>query len=286
VTPGDVDVMPSGVQRWFFEHWLDLVLWGTALIVAYVLYRLARRDPVPTAQSRALVVVSPSHAGKSRLRLRLKGRELPALAKTYIFIWNAGRQTITGADVKELIRVCFDFGTEVLEAEIVRQTRVQNDFAIRVEKECVTVSFDFMDQGDGVAIETLTTATEPYPTVTGVIRGVPNDIRVVAPQDANEFFGQTENTWSEWMLFIGIAYAAIVTFANGGPYPAWPFTGEPAFDIPMVSVFAVVAAYKFFTWLKRRIQRAPRSIWVGFGPADRRAWRQELADHARRADAP
>lgn len=111
--------------------------------------------------------------------------EVERLSTLTAFVWNAGAETIRGSDVvqSDPIRVVFSEGTQLLRARVVRITREVNavEIAINHEIGSVDVFFDFLDPGDGVAIEVLHSGNRPAALLVGTVRGLPAGVRSVGP---------------------------------------------------------------------------------------------------------
>lgn len=104
------------------------------------------------------------------LSLRFQGENVARLCRTYVAIWNKRGDTVRGSDIvdSDLLRVVLDESDDVLSARVVAASRKQIE--ARVDRKAATITFDFLDQGDGFVVEVLHRVPSP-PTLTGTIRG-------------------------------------------------------------------------------------------------------------------
>lgn len=152
------------------------------LVVTFVLYRASRVGPRPVYQYQALRLIGGAeHELPEEVTVLFGDKKVQRLAKTHIVIWNSGRATLNGKNIvaDDPLRLEFSEDSEVLSARLLNFTRQANKFTVNIHPRCpnrVICSFDYLDAGDGAAIELLHTDEKRYPKVQGSIRGVPKGV--------------------------------------------------------------------------------------------------------------
>jgi hypothetical protein len=169
----------------FNQGWIGTLIGFAGLVIAFVsliLYKASRIGARPVYQFQALrLIEKEERALPEEVEIHFKGRDVPRLTMTHVFLWNSGTATIDGKDIviDDPLRLEFSEGAEVLRVRICKATREINKFKAMVNQNSpneVVCHFDFLDAKDGVVIEVLHTAKERYPEVKGTIRGVPKGI--------------------------------------------------------------------------------------------------------------
>ncbi len=89
---------------------------------------------------------------------------IPNLTVTKVLFWNAGRETIRKQDVVKtdpVVIACNKPGCEILQADIIQANEPANKFEEKVsqDRQQVTVTFDYVDHGQGAVIQVCHTGT-------------------------------------------------------------------------------------------------------------------------------
>jgi hypothetical protein len=113
--------------------------------------------------------------------VRYRSVSVQSLSKTYVAFWNAGRKTISGSDIvaADPVRFCLNRSCKVLDARIIRKSRQVNRAVVAHHDNEVQLTFDFLDQGDGVTLELIHTGITVKIKCIGTIKGVPRGVRQV-----------------------------------------------------------------------------------------------------------
>ncbi|QAW01710.1 hypothetical protein ES969_17640 [Bacillus subtilis] len=132
-------------------------------------------------------VVGKDNFATEDIEITVKGKSVNKLVNTIIKIRNNGNQTINGQDtsVKDPIRFEVSSDEEIISASILNQTKFTNDISVKHnanELNILYIEFDYLDPGDGAAIEVLHTDNTGPHEIKGTIKGV------------NSFKNYTDNT--------------------------------------------------------------------------------------------
>ncbi|MCY8484294.1 hypothetical protein MOC97_02105 [Bacillus atrophaeus] len=122
-------------------------------------------------------VVGKDNFAAEDVEITVKGKSVNTLDNTIIKIRNNGNQTINGQDIsaKDPIRFEVSSGEEIISATILNQTKFTNDISIKHsanEFNVLYIEFDYLDPGDGAAIEVLHTDNKGPLDIKGTIKGV------------------------------------------------------------------------------------------------------------------
>ncbi|MCI3197645.1 hypothetical protein GXP75_18610 [Bacillus sp. HU-1818] len=122
-------------------------------------------------------VVGKDNFAAEDIEINVKGKSVNTLDNTIIKIRNNGNQTINGQDIsaKDPIRLEVSSGEEIITATILNQTKFTNDISIKHsanELNVLYIEFDYLDPGDGAAIEVLHTDNKGPHDIKGTIKGV------------------------------------------------------------------------------------------------------------------
>jgi hypothetical protein len=160
--------------------WFSLLIGvaGTMLgaILSFVLYRFALRDARPVYKSKSFRVVGDEPTMPAGVAISFNGEHVAQITKSVLLFWNAGRGTVTGAEIVSRDCLRAEIDGKVLTAKVIARTRDINSFNARLISSLpsgVLLEFDFLDAGDGAAIELLHTGSS-RPHVLGTIRGIPS----------------------------------------------------------------------------------------------------------------
>jgi hypothetical protein len=178
--------MAGSMESFFDNGWVGVVitlltfLAGTVIVI--VTY-LATRSVFRLAYQRSglRLIGSPTAALPSDVAVLFRGDAVEQLTKTSIIFWNSGNRTIPGSDIVKDDPIRFEFTdkSRVLDVSVSKSTRSVNQIrALQVADHLnwVLIDFDFLDGGDGAAIEVLHTDAKLYPKVAGTVRGIPKGI--------------------------------------------------------------------------------------------------------------
>jgi hypothetical protein len=251
------------------QNWIGSLIGLISIIIAVCIYRASRVGARPVYQRRALRLIGvKEQALPEEVSVLFKGKNVPRLTKTYIILWNSGKATIEGKAIvtDDPLRLEFNDGSEVLSAQVIKQTHTPNKFVVNINQQSTNVvffNFEYLNTQDGVTLELLHTSPERYPQVKGSIKGIPKGIsdwgavsfqRIYRGFPNNIF---TPKFSSIFGIIMGIFFVLLGVFepikTESSPPPdisaKWVFIGFGALFI---------ATYSLFLWLRRR--RFPKSL--------------------------
>ena len=146
-----------------------------AVYIAWMSYRIARRDPRPTFNIEGNRVVSSQGAADHPLEIRYDGERVDRVTRSVVTFWNGGRGTIKGSELTPGYPVTFTFSGDVLAAAMIGASRPECLFNLAVLEErpqVVSIDFHHVDRGDGCKIDVTHTGTS-WSVISPEVGGVP-----------------------------------------------------------------------------------------------------------------
>ena len=106
-----------------------------------------------------------------------EGIEVERLTKVTVVLWNKGTDTLHGKDIvrSDPIRLSVPEDTRILEVEIAKQTREANKCIVQQNPpggHDVVIRYDYLDPGDGLALNLLHDGATPLPEILGTATGL------------------------------------------------------------------------------------------------------------------
>lgn len=166
----------QGIQDFFNQGWLGVVVGVLGLAAAYFFYRRSMQRTSLVYVSRSFQVVGRHSSFPSDLKILYQDREVERVTKTVIIFWNNGNVTINGSRIvdSDPLRLEVSEGERILDASVIGVTRAVNSCALSPGADPLiqrVLTFDYLDAGDGIAVSMLYTA-EKEAHVFGTLRGV------------------------------------------------------------------------------------------------------------------
>ena len=260
------------------QGWVGTIVGTAGLVLALLLYWRSRISGIIAFQSRDVPMIGGSNAVfPAEVEVRYRGTPVPKLISSTIWIWNAGKKTVRGADVVAHDPLRFRFGGEVLEVRIKKVSRE----AVRIKADTsgetgktVRCDFEFLDPGDGGVLEVLHTGSAEAPECAGTIIGLPK-----GPQYWGRAWGASVS--SRWerrvnqlmfsvMLIAGLGISVqgilgdqyineVLPFLTEPPeleWPSWLLVLGRIFLVPFGLLVSLSSAVRL--WTLRR--RSPSSL--------------------------
>jgi|SRR3989344_1922497 len=202
------------------QGWVGSVIGILGLIVGgigLILYLRSRVGGRPLYQMRSIRLIGKQEQQlPTDITILFKGREVPRLTLTKVWLWNGGTETINGSQIVQDDPLMFSLeqGDEILVANVEAATRPTNKFSVTIspdKPDKAIVSFDYLDPNDGARIELLHTGKRRYPHLYGTIRGIPKGLRPLTTPSGDAFarvlFRVSRQRGFAYgiMLFLGIA---------------------------------------------------------------------------------
>lgn len=218
------------------QPWFGSIVGVAGLIFAVVgllSYRAARIGARPIYFQRARRLIGKEKQElPEEVEITFGGHAVPRLTSTQCFFWNAGKSSISGADIvpTDPLRLEFDEGDEIVKVRVVRTTRSVNNIQVDSPPKShrALLTFDFLDPDDGVVLELLHTSALRFPKVAGTIKGIPRGLVNVAGSSKTETLGEVagRSPFGRWFL--------ISMFISG--VAMLVFSLLPKEDLPLVLV--------------------------------------------------
>lgn len=147
------------------------VVFGSLTILFYL---KSRRIKQPVYAIRSAHLIQNVSERVNRLEVKYAGEIIPNLTSAKIFFWNQGRETIQGSDVAQAdpLRIRVAAGLKILEAKVLGSVNSANRCDVSNDTSAASLTFDFLDYGEGAVIQVLHTGSHPSDlSVTGTIKG-------------------------------------------------------------------------------------------------------------------
>jgi hypothetical protein len=160
---------------------LSFVFGVIGISAAIWTYKSAKVGPRPVYQHSSIPLLGfiPS-ALPSKVEIFYSKRRIDRITKTKVLIWNSGNQIVRGEDIVTTDPIVYKIPADnlILEASLFKTTRAVNNFQLALDEDKrneVVLRFDYLDPGDGAAIEILHSYKSDG-AISGTIRGVPRGI--------------------------------------------------------------------------------------------------------------
>lgn len=234
---------------------LGLLTFAAGSALAVFLYRkalpLSRLDFV----SNDTIILDNRHSiMKDDLEIRYRGSPIPRASTSVFAFWNSGNQTIHGDQIvsSDPLRIEVPEGVEILQAYIFASTRKVLDVKIVADgpRKQASLTFDFLDHGDGFAVFVGHTGSPRDAAVLGTLRGVKQGPRRRGRSKRERF-----------SFLIGAVVLMLLIFAL-------PYLPPHIADAPLTSAFSLgvsmgvtfLALFGPLVWRQLRAWSFPREF--------------------------
>jgi len=161
---------------------------------AYFARRYSEKK-LPRFSSTTETRIATSKDAPDGISVSYKGQAVKRISSTLVWFWNAGRRPLKREDLPatqplEIQLEDGDESREILDVVVRRVSRQAIGFAAsKCGPSGVTVTFDFMDQNDGAAIEILHTGSvHTEAGFSGIILGAPKGLKRIRGRDLPRMF--------------------------------------------------------------------------------------------------
>jgi hypothetical protein len=175
------------IRSYLNQGWVGIVLGAAIAIVTLIVsivvsYRLRHRVEMSYQWWLIHLIGGDSSALPDEVTISFKDMPVPRLSSSTVVIWNTGNTTILGQDIvaSDPFGLIIDPDTQLLKVNIPAATRDVIAFKADIDhayKNRISVSFDFLDPGDGAVVEILHTGDPGILRVSGTIRGMPQGLK-------------------------------------------------------------------------------------------------------------
>jgi len=248
---------------------LSLVLAGIGIVLTI---KSQTRSRVAYQTRSWSLVGQPKEKSYGEVKILFEDQDVPRVSVSQIALWNAGNTTIHSTDLvtTDPLAVCFEAGTRVLGARWLAVTRPVNGCSVFLKRSAIdraTLSFEFLDAGDGLLLELVHTGTNRPPTIKGTIKGIPagaeNWGSLKNREDSLIFRAELRSIAFRFVIALSgpLALALLIAFAGR----LYPRAVDVGIRILLGSAMGLVLlAWTFALWARNR-QRLPRTLWSAAG---------------------
>ncbi|MEO6883392.1 MAG: hypothetical protein ABI199_05125 [Bacteroidia bacterium] len=151
----------NNINNWFsgnpILNFVFLILAILGIIFSFYFYFKSKKTKIPIYIVRTINLIRESIKKIETVEILYSGKKIENLSITKIAIWNDGRDTIEYTDIAHInpLRITVKNKFDILDAEIIFQKNVANDFKIKIEedKKSVLIQFDFFDFEEGIVVQ-------------------------------------------------------------------------------------------------------------------------------------
>jgi hypothetical protein len=171
----------NGVINVSIESWFLLFLgFLLSLISTYYFYRKGKREPIGCYSVKGLNVIDIEESSVigNKVVVSYDSEPLSRLSVGVVTFWNGGTSILEGSALiqRDPLRIGVNSNGKILEAIVIANPNPQCDCRIKFGPEVapnnVLISFDFLDQQNGVTVRILHTAVDDTLEVLGTLKGV------------------------------------------------------------------------------------------------------------------
>ena len=111
------------------------------------------------------VIGEPSVTSLGEIKILFNDVAVPLVVVTQLAVWNTGNTVVKGSDIvtSDPLKICFEEGIVILDAQRVAATQEANDFRIRISEadgSRAFLEFDYLNARDGAKFQIIHTGTK------------------------------------------------------------------------------------------------------------------------------
>lgn len=250
--------------------WVGSLIGLGGIVAAAIIYVLTRQRSILAYRTLGDRLLGHTEAKlPDEVTVQYRGRSIPRLTRSLIVLWNAGEKTIEGKDIvgADPLRVEVSADAEILAASVLKCSRDVTGIRVNTlgdQSNAATITFDFIDRGDGAVLEVLHSSERRHLSLLGTIRGIPN-----GPKDLGRMISRhivVGSFPSKMPLRLLCAITTIAGIAIGLFGLLFPVSETTVPGLPELRVLLVLAGFLyvgfglFLFWVLRR--RYPRALQI------------------------
>lgn len=187
-----------------------------SFVISYVFYKRSIRGRNLVYESCNDTIIDKNNKTiPLEIDILYKQNSVEKLVRTYVYMWNNGAKTIRNSDLvgNDELRIEFDGnleldgGMEIYSCKTLNNTDKSNNFLLNIDKEMLTMSFDYLEPGNGVKIEILHNCDTAIATVKGKVIDVRGGIK-----NSKHLINSKVNRLLDLANFIGVY---VISFTGG-----------------------------------------------------------------------
>jgi len=165
------------------QPWLGTIFGILGLAAAIIFYLRSRRVSRLAYQYDEITLLGASGAAfPNEIEIRFSGAQVPCVTASRFVLWNAGNITLRGSDIVagDPLRIELEEAGSILKLSTLKVTRDVNAFSVMQRSgadRIADIQFDYLDPGDGIALEALHSGGRRELKLKGTLRGVPMGAR-------------------------------------------------------------------------------------------------------------
>lgn len=167
----------QNLQQFFINNpiWTLIISVITAVIIAVLSYRKGRKVRKPTYYVKSHNLFTDFSSKITKLKMLYGDTPIERLTASKVAFWNDGTETIDKEDIvdTEPLRIEAVGSCDILDANVIKEINSVNKFRVEViDKKKVRILFEFLDKGQGGAIQIMHTGKESSDIkVDGFVKG-------------------------------------------------------------------------------------------------------------------
>jgi hypothetical protein len=243
-----------------------------SIVASFWLGRRFRTKSQMAYQSHdATIIREPGVASLGEIKILFNEVPVPRVVVTQLAVWNAGDTVVNATDIvtDNPLKVCFDRGTNILDAQLVNATQESNKFKITVaeDKSCAFLEFAYLNAKDGAKFQIIHTGANGKAKVTGSLKGIPKGVEdwggLQEWREGKSYLNQFTPlilTYATIFLMILLGKSLVSKYpfiAKLGDWLAYVFGGLALIGVA-IGVFYVFV--KFFKFFRAGSRSAPKSL--------------------------
>lgn len=252
---------------WFIS-WAITIL---SLCFAIISRWIDRKKKQLSTSRRVSSIISGGKTRPSKLKAQYDGKEIDSLTVTQLFIWNSCNTVIRSSDIamSDPLRIICRETSEILESRIIKTSAEANGFKLIQEIGSeVTITFDYIEPGEGVMLQVLHTGTHKDLALNGTVIGGTAIRECDGARTRKETPGQV--AWSIFwamfpsilMIIAGIATTPLATLIESSLHQV-PVLGKILGFVVFISIVAaaIFLGVKISKLVNRKTYREiPKSL--------------------------
>lgn len=140
---------------------VSLVTFALGVIVSYFFLVIGKKEKKPLFLIRTINLLRSDIKKFDTINIYHSNNKVENLSISKIAFWNGGKATISGDDIAKVnpIKINIDEQYEILEAKLIYQKNLANDFKVNLldNKKSIDITFDYFDLNEGIVFQMLHT---------------------------------------------------------------------------------------------------------------------------------
>lgn len=189
------------------EKIMSYILAIIGFILAYIFYKLSRKEKRPLYVTKNIPIIGQQHATlSSDIKIFYKERLINQVSICRIAIENNGKALIDKGDIvsTDPLKIIFDKDIQILSVKIIKISRDPINFKItEIQKNIINFTFDFLDKNDKAIFEVIYDGEATIkPVIKGTIKGATKGFEDL--KSVLDPYSKTNTFLSIFIILLGI----------------------------------------------------------------------------------